>query len=208
MMRHRGGIIMGQGSMTGKRMWTFGFALLSVAGAALAFEAAGPGKISIKDVIFDRAARVGDRDLPARGGTLCRHRTFKVYTALLYASPEARSVKSLLGPSAKRLVLHYHREISKEDIAEASERTLKSHPKLDIKKLRERLDRIYSWYEDVEEGDRFWLDYVPGKGCELFFNGKSKGVIEGDDFAEAYFGIWLSDYSISDTYRDRLLGKS
>lgn len=153
------------------------------------------------------SAAVGERLLPVRGATLCRHRGFKVYTAVFYTAPEARDLKAILGPAPKRLVLHYHRDIDKADIAEASERTLKANPNVDLKKLRARLDRIYAWYENVQEGDRFSLDYTPGKGCELFFNGQSKGVIEGDDFAEAYFGIWLSDHPISKKYRERLLGK-
>ena len=99
------------------------------------------------------------------------------------------------------------RKIKKEDIVEASKRTLRKNPNIDLPGLRERLDLIYSWYENVGKGDRFRLDYTPGVGSELFFNGRSKGVIPGDDFAEAYFGIWVSDYSLSAKYQKRLLGK-
>ena len=107
----------------------------------------------------------------------------------------------------KRLVLHYHRKIDKEHIREATMKGISENPTLDAKKLQAQIDLICSWYENVREGDRFWLDYTPGEGSELFFNGKSKGKIPGDDFAQAYFGIWLSDYPLDKDYRNRLLGR-
>jgi hypothetical protein len=164
--------------------------------------------VKIAGTIFESTASFAGYDLPFRGGTLCRHKAFRVYTAALFVQAGARTREEVLGPVPKRLILHYHRDIDREDIVEASERTLRKNPRIDMKRLRERLDRIYSWYENVREGDRFWLDYMPGKGSELFFNGVSKGVIEGDDFAAAYFGIWLSDHSLSEKYRRRLLGES
>ena len=39
----------------------------------------------------------------------------------------------------------------------------------------------------------------------LELNGEVTAVIEGDDFARAFFGIWLSEHALSDSLRDRLL---
>lgn len=160
----------------------------------------------IKGVRFAGAARVASELVPLRGATLCRYWGFKVYTAAFYTAPEARSLNQILGPAPKRLVLYYNRSIDREDIIEASEHALRENPDVNLAALRGRLDRMYSWYEDVREGDRFWLDYVPGEGSALYFNGRRKGVIEGEDFARAFFGIWLSDHSLDEDYRDRLLG--
>jgi hypothetical protein len=40
----------------------------------------------------------------------------------------------------------------------------------------------------------------------LALNGTEVGVIDGGDFARAYFGIWLGDEPIDDRFRDQLLG--
>ena len=161
----------------------------------------------VRGVKFDSVAAIGGRAVPLRGATLCRWRGFKVYTAAFYAVPEARSSDEVLGDVPKRLVLHYEREIPKEDIIEATVRTLRENPKVNLAELQPRLDLIYSWYQDVKEGDRFSLDYVPGEGSELFFNGESRGVIPGADFARAFFGIWVSEHPISKKYQKRLLGQ-
>lgn len=185
---------------------------MALASLTLAFflppaAAAAPQAIvKIRGVSFDRSVIVGGHALDLRGATPCRYLTFKVYTAAFYAPSAARNDQEILATAPKRLVLHYHREIDKQDIREATEKGLAGNPHLNLRELRARVDLISSWYENVREGDRFALEYTPGIGSELFFNGESKGVIPGEDFARAYFGIWLSEYPLDKTYRDRLLG--
>lgn len=163
--------------------------------------------VEVRGLPFPRRVEISGAPVEFRGGAVCRYLGFKVYTAVFYAAPEAKRTDEILGASPKRLVLHYERDIRREDIVTASEQTLRENPDVDLEALRERLDRLYAWYEDVEAGDRFWLDYTPESGSALYFNGKLKGVIPGEDFAEAFYGIWLSDYPISRKYRNRLLGQ-
>ena len=52
------------------------------------------------------------------------------------------------------------------------------------------------------------MTYLPGRGTELALNGTPLAVIEGADFAAAYFGIWLGPNSIDDRLkRDLLKGR-
>lgn len=44
--------------------------------------------------------------------------------------------------------------------------------------------------------DRYSLTYMPGVGTELALNDNPLGVIDGADFAAAYFRIWLGDHPI------------
>ncbi len=162
--------------------------------------------LTIKGVRFEGATELPSGIIPLRGATLCRYWGFKVYTAAFYTAPSARTIDEILGPAPKRLVLYYNRSIDREDIIESAEHALGKNPDVNREALRERLNRIYGWFEDVRKGDRFWLDYTPGEGSALYFNGSLKGVIEGEDFARAFYGIWLSDYSLDNDYRDRLLG--
>jgi hypothetical protein len=162
--------------------------------------------VEIGGVEFPKTAKLKELEIPWRGGAVYRYLGFKVYTAAFYAGPEVRSSEAALGDVPKRLVLHYHRKIDKGSIVEASEKMLDKNPSIDKASLDESLKKFYSWLEDVKKGDRFQLDYIPGIGCELRFNGELRGTIPGADFARAYFGIWLSDHSINGKNRDRLLG--
>jgi hypothetical protein len=43
-----------------------------------------------------------------------------------------------------------------------------------------------------DKGSIFEFKYVPGKGLQVYKNGQYKGAIDGVDFKEAFFGIWLN----------------
>lgn len=61
--------------------------------------------------------------------------------------------------------------------------------------------------QGVVKGDDFRFLYLPAMGTRVFKNGTSTADIEGLDFKQALFGIWLSDNSISDKLRMQLLGQ-
>jgi hypothetical protein len=62
-------------------------------------------------------------------------------------------------------------------------------------------------YRDVKPGDRYALTYIPGSGTELSFNGSPLVVIDGADFAAAYFSIWLGKRPLDPGLKDKLLRK-
>ena len=77
-----------------------------------------------------------------------------------------------------------------------------------LSSLRDRLDRIRAAYRDVKPGDRYALTYRPGSGTELSFNGTTLVVIQGDDFAAAYFSIWLGKQPLDRGLRKTCSGKA
>lgn len=130
---------------------------------------------------------------------------FKGYVAALYLGPDVQPA-DVLGDVPKRLELSYFWAIDAADIVKAGGEILARNVSSDtMERLRPRLDRIDALYEAVKPGDRYALTYVPGVGTELSLNGKSKGVIPGDDFAAAYFRIWLGERSIDASLREQLL---
>ena len=66
--------------------------------------------------------------------------------------------------------------------------------------------RLNAAYRDVAAGDRYQLCHAPGADTRLSLNGEELIRIPGDDFAVAYFGIWLRDGAISEDLRSALLG--
>jgi hypothetical protein len=73
--------------------------------------------------------------------------------------------------------------------------------------LRQRLEQISAAFRDVKAGDRYALTYHPATGTELALNGKPLVAIQGADFAEAYFSIWLGKHPIDKDLKKRLFGK-
>jgi hypothetical protein len=156
-------------------------------------------------VCFERETELDHLKLILRGFGTKRFWGFTVYDAGLYLPEDLRDTEAILGPVAKKLVLRYHRSIAKEDILRASWHNLENNPGLALEALRARIEQLHSKFRSVKAHDQYALLFVPGKGTELLFNGKSEIFIPGDDFQRAYFGIWLSDHPISKKLKRDLL---
>jgi hypothetical protein len=59
---------------------------------------------------------------------------------------------------------------------------------------------------DVVKGDEILLTYVPGRGTVVTAKGVEKGIIEGKDFADALFAVWLGPNPAQEDLKRALLG--
>ncbi len=149
---------------------------------------------------------VGNTALVLYGVGLARYlRTIKVYVGALYLAEGVRA-EQVLSDVAKRLELSYFRDIAGPDFGKAADQVLaENFPPSVIEPLRPRITRLHTLYQDIKPGDRYALTYLPGVGTELALNGQPKGVIEGADFAAAYFAIWLGKNPISEGLKAQML---
>jgi hypothetical protein len=98
--------------------------------------------------------------------------------------------------------------VSVDQFVEKSVENLEDHPQLSLDALRPSLSKMESLYVPVERGDMYAMTYDPAKGTlSLFFNDRLLGQITDRNFARAYFGIWVSDYSVDKEFTDELLGR-
>lgn len=131
----------------------------------------------------------------------------KVYDARLHLGAGEPPTK-VFADIPIRLQLTYHRGFTAAEIIKGGDTLLARNVKAEtLAALRERLELINRAYRDVREGDSYTLTYVPGKGTTLRLNGSPLVTIAGQDFAAAYFRIWLGDDPISESMRDALLGR-
>lgn len=172
--------------------------LLSVVHCARAAEIYG--------VRFEDVARDGGESLPINGVALFRYAVvFKVYVGALYLGAGV-SPRQILQDVPKRLEVQYLRGFKGPEFGDAGNEVLAQNVSAEtIEKIRPRLDRMNSLYDDVTPGDRSALTYIPGRGTELSINGRSKGWVEGADFAAAYFQIWFGAKPLNESFRDQLL---
>ncbi len=167
---------------------------------------AQPGAAAeLEGVHFADEVRAGDATLRLSCVGLLRYKLFiKAYVAALYLGDGTVHGEADV---PKRLELSYFWSISGADFAKAGDQILAQNVDAQtFAALRPRLDRINAWYRDVKPGDRYSLTYVPGAGTELALNGSRLGIIDGADFAAAYFRIWLGDTPIDTRLRDQLRG--
>lgn len=122
-----------------------------------------------------------------------------IYEATLWAGLEAATRPPLA------LKLTYKRAISGTDIATASIEQMRrfgiGRPQQAT--WREQLMRLFP---DVAPGDRLLGLQLPGQ-ARFFHNEGAIGTIEGDEFAAAFFAIWLDPRTSAPELRAALLGR-
>jgi len=179
---------------------------LILAGSVLVLLAAPSPAAEIKGVHFEDRFVVHGTELTLNGVAILKWAMlFDVYAGGFYL-PEHRTGVEWTEDVPKKLELSYFREIEARGFADASDKLLRDtlEPSA-YQTLSERLQTFYTFFRDVRPGDRYSINYTPGRGTELRLNGQALGQVPGHDFAVAYFGIWLGDNPINQTFRDRLL---
>jgi hypothetical protein len=164
--------------------------------------------VAVEDRLFPRQVEAGGTTLALKGTGLFRWGWFvKVYAAALYVADPAAPFDPASG-QARRLEFDYLVAIERDGFGKAADQLLdRNLPPEVVAPLRARIERLHAAYVDVKPGDRYALTFVPGRGTELTFNGKRLALVEGEDFARAYFSIWLGREPIDRGLRDALLGR-
>lgn len=162
--------------------------------------------VEIEGVSFDSAYKAGDVQLELSCVGLMRYMyVLKGYVAALYLA-EDEHARAVLSDVPKRLELSYFWDIEGKAIGDAADKLVAQNvDAATLTRLQPQLDQMNALYENIRPGDRYSLTYVPGKGTELALNGAVKGVIDGAEFAQAYFAIWLGAKPIDADLKRQLL---
>jgi hypothetical protein len=143
--------------------------------------------------LFVPVRTLHDVKLARRGVGRLRRWMIKGCDIALY-TPPATPRNELLTGGPKALEFYYYVGIKGEQFARASEETLKGELSGETyARFKAQIDEMGSYFTAVEPGDRYLLYFVPGHGTALDLNGKRRGVIPGDAFADIYFRIWLGE---------------
>ena len=172
--------------------------------SAPATAASDTEQIAIDGAEFTKSVEIGGEAVPLRGAGTIRFLGFKVYSAALYA--DAASPGKLPDAKPAELAFVYHRTIDKKHTVKCTEEHVEKNPDADLSSLRVRLDRLYEAYATLRKGDSIRYVYDPEKGTEILINGRRVALIEGEDFAQAIFGCWLSDQPVDEALKKELLG--
>ena len=176
-------------------------ALLSVAIVSPVFarEVAG--------VTLPDTATVEGKTLKLNGMGLRTKVVFKVYVLGLYLETPSRDATAIISSDQiKSLRMSLLRSVGGAKIAETIMEGFERNSKAQMGALKARLDKLRAMIPDVVKGDEIVLTYVPGKGTLVSAKGAEKGVIEGKDFADALFSVWLGANPAQEDLKKALLG--
>jgi hypothetical protein len=165
----------------------------------------GGASVDVGNWEFPEHIQLEDARLEMLGNGVMRYLGFRLYSAALYREA-GQGGDGLIVDRRTMLILKYDRRIRADQITEAATKNLEQNPTLDLPVLRGRLNQIFRAFRDVNKGDEYALLYIPEQGTRLYFNGREDALIEGFDFASAFFGIWLSDYSLNAGVARKLWG--
>jgi hypothetical protein len=175
-----------------------------VLGLAAAFPALGK---EVAGVSLPETTTVDGKTLKLNGTGLRKKMVFKVYVAGLYLEMLTRDASAVISSDQlKRMQLSILRSLSSHQVSEAIEEGFEKNSKASMTALKPRLEKLAAMIPDVEKGDQILLTYVPGKGTVVSAKNAEKGVIEGKDFADALFSVWLGGNPVQEDLKKALLG--
>lgn len=133
----------------------------------------------------------------------------KVYVGALYLPTRTGDVEAVLhhtGPVA--IHMHFlHSEVSKEKLVNAWNEGFDANlDAAERARLGGRIERFNELFRTVHQGDVIRLDYLPGSGTTVLINNETRGVIEGEDFMQAWLRIWLGQQPADAGLKQGLLG--
>lgn len=175
------------------------FLSLLLASTVSAREVAG---VTLPDTVS-----VESKALKLNGMGLRTKAIFKVYVAGLYLETPSKDAAAVVSSDqVKRITLSLLRGLDSSKITEAISEGFEKNSKAQMGTLKARLDRLNGMIPNVEKGDRIILTYVPGEGTKVEVKDAQKGTIEGKDFADALFAVWLGPNPVQTDLKKGLLG--
>ena len=182
-------------------------------GLALAVATAAASHAAPTQTAFDRNAQLQDTPLVLNGAGTRTRVMFQVYDMALYLPRKASTAEAALAmPGPKRLSFVALREIPGTDLGLAFSKGLQANSTREQVQRHTpsstRLIEIFSGKSRLLPGERFAMDYVPGKGTQFFIQGQPQGAPVGDaEYFEMVLRIWLGPSAVEPLLRDALLGQ-
>ncbi len=135
---------------------------------------------------------VGGKTLKLNGAGIRKKVFIKVYVGALYLEENATDPAAILkADSARAVHMVFLRSVDKAKILGAYKEGFENNSGDKMATLQAGLDKLATVIGDAKEGTAITVSYVPGKGTTVAVQGGGSVTVEGKDFADAMFLIWL-----------------
>lgn len=159
----------------------------------------------VNDVNMPETLQVGDDVLVLNGaGVRVVIYVLKMYVGGLYLkSAETDANKIMMANENMAVRLHIISDTGRNTMMNALRKAIRNSLDSiggDFEMIRERFEKFQEFFpeETFQVGSIVDFSYVPAEGLKIYKNGTFVGTIEGIDWKQAFFGIWLNEPSPAD----------
>ena len=181
---------------------------------ALVISSAALAQVSLSGVRYEDSIDARGTKLQLNGAGIRYKAVFKVYTAGLYLARKASTPEEVMSqPGPKRIAITMLREIDSSELGKLFSRGIEDNmDKAAFSRLIPgvlRMSQIFSDHKNLEAGDTFVIDWVPGAGTVITVKGKPQGEpFKEPEFFNALVRIWLGPNPADWKLKEALLGKA
>jgi len=168
--------------------------------------------VEVANVKYEPSFDLAGQKLVLNGAGIRYKFVIKVYTAGLYLAHKAGTTQEVLAaPGAKRLHIQMLRDIDGNELGKLFTKGMEANAPREefVKSINGvlKLSEIFASRKQLNSGENFSVDYVPGIGSLVLLNGKTIGEpIKEPEFFSALLRIWLGDKPADDGLKEALLG--
>jgi hypothetical protein len=163
---------------------------------------------TLAGVTLRDSVQVEGRTLVLNGLGLRKKFVVKVYVAGLYLEQKSSDPSAILKADApKRIVMHFVRNVSKNQMVDAFNESFDSNAPEARKTMKTEIDRFLGCLEPINDGHEMSLTYVPSTGTTVAIDDKEKLTIGAPAFASVLFSVWLGPKPPSQDLKRGLLGQ-
>ncbi len=168
------------------------------------------GGTKVNGIIIPNIVKVNGKYLKLNGAGVREKMFLDLYIGALYLEKKSTSQEEII--NANSLMSIKMRVISgmvtRENMEEAIREGFRKSTGGKTEKINSKIDDLINkgFAGEIEKGDVFDLEYIPGKGTLLKKNNKVLVVIPGLEFKKALFGIWLCDEPADPNLKKKMLG--
>lgn len=158
--------------------------------------------------VTEKLEGAGGTELTLNGAGIRSKMFFKIYVAGLYLqNPTAEAEAALADPGQKQMLMHFlYDEVDKEKLVAAWNEGFEGNlSEEQLKAMAPQIKQFNEMFVTVKKGDVIVIDYIPMKGTSVIVAGEPKGVIEGKEFSDAVFAIWLGKKPVTEDLKKELL---
>ena len=158
---------------------------------------------------FEHAIKLNGKILTLRGVTVRKFEMSSISLLTIYSVglylPEGVDISGPIPDVEKALILEYHLDVPKEKVVQAIRESVYANPDVNAPLVEPDFQKLSDAFDSPQKGDRYEFPYIPGQGTAMIKSRKIMTLIQGRNFEQAFFGIWLSPHGNDHQMRCELL---
>ncbi|MGA9851986.1 MAG: chalcone isomerase family protein [Gammaproteobacteria bacterium] len=175
--------------------------LLAVCGLA------GVQAATFEGVTLPDSAALAGKTLVLNGMGLRTYFIFDIYVGAIYLPEKATTPEAVMAEQGPyRVVMHMLHDVTQKQFADNWHDDIQNNNKDDYASIESDAGQFAALFTAAKKGDEIFIDYVPGTGVSISYNGTLKGTIKGDAFGKALLRVYMGPNPPTKSLQRGMLG--